>query len=98
MEPVVTPHARIHDVRHFRRGIFVEIDEQQRLMKILQSLIDTTRNRQIEVSLAREVLAYKAVFRQARQEGGLDLVLSVVSDREHSIQVCHCTKLLTAST
>lgn len=63
------------------------MEDQQRLMRILQNLIAATRNRQIEVSLAQEVLEYKAVFRHAQQEGGLDLVLSVVSTLEHSIQV-----------
>lgn len=59
-------------------------------MSILESLKEMTdRNRLLDVSIAQEVLACKAILRQARQEGGFDLVLMVVSTLEGPIQVCH---------
>lgn len=59
-------------------------------MSILESLKEMTdRNHILDVSIDREVLTYKAVLRQARQEGHFDLVLAVISTLEHPIQVFH---------
>lgn len=64
------------------------VDEQQRLMRILQDLIETTRNfEQLEISLAREVNLLKIVIRRAREEGGIDSVLSLVGFLEWQIKV-----------
>lgn len=56
-------------------------------MRILQNLIDTTRTNRLEGSLAREVSALKAGLGRAREEGGIDAVLSMVSNSEVQILV-----------
>ena len=85
--------TQIHSLGHFHRDILdaardvVAIEEKQRLMQILQQLIDTTRRHRLDASLAQEVVAFKVVFRQAREVGGLDFVVIIVSALELKIQV-----------
>lgn len=54
---------------------------------ILRNLIDVTRANWLEGSLAREVSALKANLSRAREEGGIDAVLSIVSNNEAQIIV-----------
>ena len=83
----------IHSLGHFHRDILdaarnvVAIEEKQWLMQILQQLIDTTRRHRLNVSLAQEVVAFKAVFCQAREVGSLDFVIIIVSVLKPKIQV-----------
>ena len=85
--------TQIHSLGHFHRDILdaardiVAIEEKQWLLQILQQLIDTTRRHRLDASLAQEVVAFKAVFRQAWEVGGLDFVIIIVSTLEPKIQV-----------
>lgn len=58
-------------------------------MMILQNLMQTTgsNRRPLDVALSIEVYAFRALFRQAQQEGGLELVLRTVGTLEGPIQV-----------
>lgn len=62
--------------------------ERRRLLAVLQYLIHRTQNlQQLGALLAREVIALKMVVRRAREEGGLDSVVSVVCLLEPQIMV-----------
>lgn len=74
-------------VRNTAEPSYEVVAEEQRLLSILQQLIDMTRNRQLGSSLAREVNAVRAILREARRQGGLDSILAVVSSLEVPIQV-----------
>ena len=95
---VTRPHPQINifnkDIPEVAHKV-LEIDKWQQLMKILQNLMETTRNHHLQPLLTREVNALKIILRQAWKEGNLNFVLLVVHILERQIQVC-CTWFLVA--
>lgn len=82
------PHCANGSTRRSNYHIEVlVIEEKQRLLRVLQRLIRTTTGRRFEPPLAGEVEALKVIIRQAREEGGLDCVLSLVGSLEMSVKV-----------